>query len=68
LYSRSRIVSGAASSIPAPGRIFRGKIHVIGLSRPAMPIFLPQARLTLWKQEIGFAAHPKPDFPHEPSA
>jgi hypothetical protein len=47
---------------------FRGKIHVIGLARPAIPIFLPQARLTYWKQEIGFTTHPKPDFPHEPSA
>lgn len=47
---------------------YRGKIHVIGLTRPVMPIFLPQARLTYWKQEIGFATHPEPDFPHEPSA
>ncbi len=45
---------------------WRGKIHVIGLELPVQVTFLPQERLTFWKQEIGFTAHPEPDFPHEP--
>jgi hypothetical protein len=45
---------------------WRGKIHVIGLETPVQVTFLPQERLTFWKQEIGFTAHPEPDFPHEP--
>jgi hypothetical protein len=45
---------------------WRGKIHVIGLEEAAQVAFLPQERLTFWKQEIGFTAHPPPDFPHEP--
>ena len=52
------------------GRAFlipwRGKVHVVGLQEPVRVIFLPQERLTFWKQEIGFTAHPPPDFPHEP--
>jgi hypothetical protein len=47
---------------------FGGKIHVIGLETSVVPVFLPQSRLTYWKQELGFTAHPPPDFPHEPSA
>jgi hypothetical protein len=47
---------------------WRGKIHVIGLEEPVQVAFLPQKRLTFWKQEIGFSAHPAPDFPHEPRA
>ena len=45
---------------------WRGKIHVIGLEEAVKVEFVPQARLTFWKQEIGFSAHPAPDFPHEP--
>ena len=47
---------------------FRGKIHVIGLGVPVVPVFLPQERLTYWKQELGFRTHSPPDFPHEPGA
>ena len=45
---------------------WRGKIHVIGLEEAVQVAFRPQERLTFWKQEIGFTAHPPPDFPHEP--
>ena len=45
---------------------FRGKVHLIGLETPVRPVFLPQSRLTYWKQEMGFTTHPAPDFPHEP--
>ena len=45
---------------------WRGKIHVIGLEEAVKVEFVPQERLTFWKQEIGFSAHPAPDFPHEP--
>ena len=45
---------------------FRGKVHVIGLDAAVRPVFLPQERLTYWKQELGFTTHPPPDFPHEP--
>ena len=47
---------------------FRGRIHVIGLDAAVRPVFSPQTRLTYWKQELGFTAHPPPDFPHEPGA
>ncbi len=46
---------------------WRGKIHVIGLERPLRPFFVPQQRLTYWKQELGFTTHPPPDFPNERS-
>jgi hypothetical protein len=53
------------------GRAFvfswRGKIHVIGLDAPVRVVWLPQKRLTYWKQEIGFTQHPPPDFPRERS-
>ena len=45
---------------------WRGRIHVIGLEAAAQVTFIPQQRLTFWKQEIGFTVHPPPDFPHEP--
>jgi hypothetical protein len=49
------------------GRAFlfpwRGTIKVIGLEVPVRPVFLPQTRLTYWKQDIGFTTHPAPDFP-----
>ena len=44
---------------------WRGKIHVIGLKENVRPIFLPQTRLTYWKQTMGFTAHVPPDFPRE---
>lgn len=42
---------------------WRGKIHLIGLKTVVRPMFLPQKRVTYWKQEIGFRRHPSPDFP-----
>lgn len=45
---------------------WRGKIHVIGLEEVRVrPVFVPQERLTYWKQEIGFTTHDTPDFPRE---
>lgn len=44
---------------------WRGKIHVVGLDMPMRVFWLPQKRITYWKQEIGFATHPPPDFPNE---
>ena len=48
------------------GRAFiiawRGKLHVIGLKLAVRPMFLPQKRLTYWKQEIGFSVPPPVDF------
>jgi hypothetical protein len=43
---------------------WRGKMHVIGLETAVRPIFLPQKRLTYWKQEMGFTVYPQPDFPN----
>lgn len=43
---------------------WRGKIHVIGLEQAVRAVFLPQKRLTYWKQEIGFTTHPPPDYPN----
>jgi hypothetical protein len=49
------------------GRAFlfpwKGTIKVIGLETPVVPVFLPQKRLTYWKQDLGFTTHPAPDFP-----
>jgi hypothetical protein len=56
------------------GRAFffgwKGRVIVVGLEGepPLRPIFLPQTRLTYWKQEIGFTSHPHPDFPSEHDA
>lgn len=54
------------------GKVFvfawRGKIHVIGLDAAVRPYFLPQKRLTYWKQELGFASPPPPDYPKERAA
>lgn len=41
---------------------WRGKIHVIGLREAVRPNFLPQKRLTYWKQELGFTVRDSPDF------
>jgi hypothetical protein len=46
---------------------WRGKIHIIGLTQPVRVVFLPQTRLTYWKQELGFTTHPPPDFTNERS-
>ena len=43
---------------------WRGKVHVIGLETAVKVVWLPQKRLTYWKQEIGFATHPPVDFPN----
>jgi hypothetical protein len=59
--SRTGAKIGRALLVP-----WRGKIHVIGLDEAVKVGFLPQTRLTFWKQEIGFSAHPDPDFSHEP--
>jgi len=49
------------------GRAFlftwRGRLLVIGLENAVRPVFLPQQRLTYWKQELGFTVHRPPDFP-----
>jgi hypothetical protein len=42
---------------------WRGKILVIGAEGDLIPCFLPQPRLTFWKQELGFTTHPPIDFP-----
>lgn len=42
-----------------------GRVWVVGLRRPVYPLFRSQRRLTYWRQELGFATHPEPDFPHE---
>ncbi len=53
------------------GRAFclgwRGKLLIIGLgdNPPVRPFFRPQERLTFWKQELGFASHPPPEFSSE---
>lgn len=45
---------------------WRGRIHVIGLEEVTVrPAFLPQQRLTYWKQDLGFTRLPLPDFPRE---
>jgi len=40
-------------------------MRVIGHGGPAplIPRFLPQRRLTYWKQSVGFTTPPLPDFP-----
>lgn len=44
---------------------WRGKILVLGPGLDLVPMFLPQARQTYWKCELGFTRHPTPNFPHE---
>lgn len=45
---------------------WRGRILVIGLETTVVVQFLPQTRLTYWKQEIGFGRGPEaPDFPRK---
>lgn len=45
---------------------WRGKILVLGSGLDLRPEFLPQARQSFWKCELGFTRHQPPDFPHEP--
>ena len=59
---RTGNVLGRAFVIP-----WRGRIHVIGLETPVRVIWVPQERVTYWKQEIGFITHPAPDYPNERS-
>jgi hypothetical protein len=50
---------------------WKGQIHVIGLEATVRPLFLPQKRLTFWKQNLGFTPPSAPDFPslyHEAEA
>ena len=43
------------------------RIWLVGYSgRPLVPKFLPQKRLTIWRQDIGFTAPPAPDFERLP--
>ena len=42
---------------------WRGKILLIGVDETVAPVIVPQARITYWKQEIGFTRHAEPDFP-----
>ncbi len=52
-------VLGRAFLVP-----WRGRVLFVGYDGPPLrPVFLPQERVTYWKQEIGFAAPPPPDFP-----
>ena len=44
---------------------WRGRIHIIGFEAAARPEFLPQTRLTYWKQELGFSLHSPVDFANE---
>jgi hypothetical protein len=46
---------------------WRGKVHVIGPKQAVRAVFLPQERLTYWKQEIGFTTQPPPNYPNERS-
>ena len=52
------------------GRAFllpwKGSVAVIGLAEEVKPVFLPQKRLTFWKQDLGFTVPSAVDFPHEP--
>ena len=48
---------------------WRGRLHVIGLEEARVRAhFLPQERLTYWRQELAFSSHPEPDFPNEADA
>jgi hypothetical protein len=48
---------------------WRGQIHFIGLdtshARPFYPVFLPQGRVTYWRQTLGFRSYPVPDYLNE---
>lgn len=57
---RTGCLLGRALFIP-----WRGRVLVVGLDAPVRPVFRKQSRLTYWRQELGFATHPEPDFPHD---
>ncbi len=59
--ARTGNVIGRALLLP-----WRGRIHFIGTTGVVEPVFLPQERLTYWKQELGFAKLDPVDFPREP--
>ena len=61
--ARSGEILGRALLVP-----WRGRILFIGDTGAVEPVFLPQKRLTYWKQELGFARKPAVDFPREPAA
>lgn len=65
----SRITDAETGRVLGRAFLFpwRGKIAVIGLDAEVKPVFLPQERLTYWKQDLGFTVHQPPDFPHEAS-
>jgi hypothetical protein len=42
-----------------------GRVHIIGLEQSVRPVFLPQRRLTYWKQSLGFTLARAVDFPNE---
>lgn len=42
---------------------FKGRVYLLGCDAAVLPVPLPQGRVTYWKQEVGFTAHPEPDFP-----
>lgn len=44
---------------------WRGVVHLIGFEgeRPVRPVFLPERKVTYWKQRIGFVGADEPDFP-----
>jgi hypothetical protein len=44
---------------------WRGKVHIVGLRAWVMPCFLPQKRMTFWRQALGFTLHEEVDFPRE---
>ncbi|MEM7387603.1 MAG: hypothetical protein AAF514_21930 [Verrucomicrobiota bacterium] len=56
---RTGEVLGKALVIP-----WRGKVHLIGYRNetPLTPEFLPQERITYWKQTLGFRSYPDPDY------
>jgi len=44
---------------------WRGRVVCIGLKNGVRAEFLPQNRLTYWRQELGFATPSEPDFSNE---
>ena len=65
----SRITDAETGEVLGRAFLFpwRGQIAVIGLDAEVKPVFLPQKRLTYWKQNLGFTVHKPADFPHEAS-
>lgn len=54
---------GRALLIPWRGRILLLGDGISGYA--LVPKFCAQTQLTYWKVELGFTAHPPPDYPHE---